>query len=96
MPSDNMVELITVAYNHGVLGIAAAGNDKSMPTPHPAGLVAYLRTVSAEASNVSAAAIWRKIKNLVLRAGDLPICCPSRITALGEKHADLVVRCTRK
>lgn len=38
----------------------------SMATPHVAGLVAYLRGVSAEASNVSAAAITQRIKDLAL------------------------------
>lgn len=39
----------------------------SMATPHVAGLVAYLRTASTEASNVSAAAITQRIKDLALK-----------------------------
>jgi subtilisin family serine protease len=39
----------------------------SMATPHVAGLVAYLRGVGAETSNVSAAAITQRIKDLALK-----------------------------
>lgn len=43
-----------------------AGQRQSMATPHVAGLVAYLRAVSAEAPNTCASGITQRIKDLAL------------------------------
>lgn len=46
-PSDIMVELINAAYNQGVLGIAAAGNDNVLYTDRTPGRISNSFTVAA-------------------------------------------------